>query len=196
MGTTEKVAVADVIGYLAELWAVPPCRQHLQGLPAVAALFPDAGEALSWTDGQLEQWQNIWQKHLAIPGSQAFLPYETSHLPPEMRPRGPQRLAQIAGLYKRAGFSLEPWTHYPADHLGHELRFLAALLRHQAICEQRQEHPAAANVKTWRQGFLQDHLQAWLPAFVAHVKQVTTSRFFAALAQVTLESVSLASDLD
>lgn len=196
MGNTEKDAVASVVGFIAELWSEPPCRQHLQGLPAVAGVFPSFSDALLWANDQLDEWQSVWQKHLAIPGSQAFLPYETSHLPPNMSPRGPERLALIAGLYKRAGFPLEPWTHYPADHLGHELRFLAALLRHQALCEQRQEHQGAANVKTWRQGFLQDHLQAWLPAFVAHVERVTTNAFFAALAQITLASVLLAGDVD
>jgi len=152
---------ASVLGFLGELWLVPPCAAHLAGLACLGELVPDQGAALLIRAQELESLVQAWHHHLRIPGPANLLPYETSHLPAGVPLRGPARLAQVAGLYKAAGFELEPFTQYPADHLGHELRFLAAL----AARREAASPEAARNLETWERGFLRDHLGVWVHGF-------------------------------
>lgn len=82
---------------------------------------------------------------------------------------------EVRAFYERHGFQVSNWRHMPDDHLAHQLRFTALLL-------QRGEAREAAR-------FLKTHLMTWLPQFAAKVAQRAQTRFYAALAEMTLACV-------
>ena len=82
----------------------------------------------------------------------------------------------VRGFYERHGFHVSNWRHMPDDHLTHQLRFIASLLR------QGKEREAAR--------FIRSHLMVWLPLFAERVVQRAQTRFYAALAQLTLDCVT------
>ncbi len=172
---------ASVLGFLAELWLVPPCPRHLEGLACLAELAPDQAAPLAVSEDDLEAVARAWQHHLRVPGPANLLPYECSHLPAGVTPRGPTRLAQIAGIYRAAGFELEPFTQFPADHLGHELRFLAALAARKEVSSP----DAARNLSTWERGFLGDHLGVWVNGFCEAAASRGAHPFLVALARLS-----------
>lgn len=190
--TSELEAFSSWLNFVGELWLAPPEAKHRQGLAALAQLFPEHAEALLPKDP--DAFRQSWFSHLRVPGPQNLLPYETSHLPPEVTPRGAERLAQVAGLYAAAGFALEPFSHEPADHLGQELRFVAALVARLAASVAAGSDDGRDHVRSWVQGFCRDHVGVWLPRFVAHAGKVSLDPFFPALAAVSWELVGSVPD--
>ena len=176
----EPAARAGILEFLAEPWLHPVEPRQTPGLRALGALSPAEAVGLDFDPTALESARTTFDLHLRVPGGRAFLPYETSHLPAGATPTGPTRLAQIAGIYATAGYELEPFTQFPADHLGHELRFLAALARREATAT----GDAAAHLVAWQAGFARDHAVIWLAPLVAHVERVTTTPLFPALARI------------
>ncbi len=176
-------AYAHWLSFLGELWLAPPGQEQEQGLAALAELFPEEREGLLQEPAGL--LRQPWFLHLRVGGPQALLPYESHHAPTKLEPAGTERMAYVASLYRQAGFSLEPFTHEPPDHLGHELRFLAALARRQAELLAADDQAGATHVQSWLSGFRRDHLCSWLPAFVQRCQRVARHPFFPALARVT-----------
>jgi TorA maturation chaperone TorD len=179
----ELLALARWLNFVGELWLEPPVARHREGVAALAACFPQ--EPALGEQRELQAFRDSWYRHLRIPGPQALLPYETSHLPAGVHPRGSERMAQIAACYATAGFPLEPFTQEPADHLGHELRFLAGLAALMAERLERGEVAGGEKVEAWFAGFARDHLLLWLGPFVAHCEAVAEDPFFPALARVS-----------
>lgn len=177
------VAYAHWLSFLGELWLAPPGQEQEKGLAALAELFPEEREALLQEPAAL--LRQPWYLHLRVGGPQALLPYESQHVAKNVEPAGTERMAQLASLYRQAGFPLEPFTHEPPDHLGHELRFLAALARRQAELLAADDQAGARTVHSWLSGFRRDHPGTWLPAFVQHCQRVARHPFFPALARVT-----------
>ncbi|MCP4896434.1 MAG: molecular chaperone TorD family protein [bacterium] len=70
-------------------------------------------------------------------------------------------VGQCATVYDEAGYELEPFKHIQADHIGHQARFLAAILDREAECLEREDRDAAATVATWRTGFLLERSAWW-----------------------------------
>lgn len=177
------VAYAHWLSFLGELWLAPPGEEQEKGLAALAELFPEEREGL--LQEPAASLRQPWFLHLRVGGPQALLPYESQHAGKSLEPQGTERMACVASLYRQAGFPLEPFTHEPPDHLGHELRFLAALARRQAELLTADDQAGAARVQGWLSGFRRDHLCSWLPAFVQHCQRVARHPFFPALARAT-----------
>lgn len=89
---------------------------------------------------------------------------------------------RIAALYRRSGFDVLS----DADHVGHELTFMAYLCAAEADAWAGGDDRAAALWQSREQAFLAAHLLAWLAPLVAAVEQ-STSTFYARLAQHTLD---------
>ncbi len=64
-------------------------------------------------------------------------------------------------VYESAGYELAPFKQIQTDHIGHQARFVAAVLEQEADCLEREDIDAAATVATWRTGFLQKHCAWW-----------------------------------
>ena len=179
----ELLARAALLEYVAELWFAPAEERHLTGLGALEEIFPGSGLGRFSEPARIGELKTAFDAHLRVPGGRALLPYETSHLPATERERGPERMAEVAGLYATAGFEMEPHTEFPADHVGHELRFVAALFRREAGLAPGS--PAAENVLGWRTGFVREHLGFCATGLVARVRAIEAHPFFVGLADVT-----------
>lgn len=78
----------------------------------------------------------------------------------------------VRDFYRRHGIQATDWRQRADDHLVNELEFVALLL------ERREDREAAL--------FLKTHLLAWLPLFAERVNQRAATKFYAALANLTL----------
>ena len=179
----ELEARAALLEYVAELWLAPVEGRHLAGLGALEELFPGTGLSRFAEPDRVGELRTAFDVHMRIPGGSALLPYESSHLPDEERIRGPERMAEVASVYATAGFDMEPFTQFPADHLGHELRFVAALLRREAALVPGS--PASVNALGWRTGFIREHPGLVIGRLGARTRVVDAHPFFVGLSDVT-----------
>jgi TorA maturation chaperone TorD len=189
----ELEARAALLEYVAELWLAPAEERHLAGLRALEELFPGTGFSRFADPDRMGELRTAFDVHMRIPGGRALLPYESSHLPDQERFRGPERIADVASIYFAAGFDMDPFTQFPADHLGHELRFVAALLRREATLAPGS--PAAVNALGWRTGFIREHPGLVIQRFVARTQAVGAHPFFVGLADVTEALLTQAEEL-
>jgi len=188
----ELQARAALLEYVAELWLAPAEERHFAGLKALEELFPGTGLSRFADPARIGELRAAFDAHMRIPGRQAILPYESSHLPETERIHGPERIADVAGLYATAGFDMEPFTQFPADHIGHELRFVAALLRREAALFPGSS--AARNAFGWRTGFIREHPGLIVERLAARARTVDAHPFFVGLADVTAALVAQAED--
>lgn len=103
---------------------------------------------------------------------------------------GPEAVA-VEVAYHEAGLEIAPGQPRVPDHLALELQFMQHLCARQADAEARGD-PAGAVYWYERQcAFLRDHLQPWLPNFVARLDAAETEaeRVYRALAVLTLAYV-------
>lgn len=189
----ELEARAALFDYVAELWLAPAEERHLAGLRAFEELFPGAGLSRFADPGRIGELQEAFGLHMRIPGGQALLPYESSHLPDQERIRGPERMADVASIYAAAGFDMEPFTQFPADHIGHELRFVAALLRREATLARGS--PAALNAHGWRTGFIREHPGLVIERLAVRTRAIAAHPFFVSLSDVTAALLAQAGEL-
>lgn len=81
----------------------------------------------------------------------------------------------VRDCYRRHGLSAANWRHIADDHLANELAFIAHLLA-------RNQGDEACR-------FIEEHLMQWLPHFAGRVSERASTRFYAALAELTLQVV-------
>ena len=81
----------------------------------------------------------------------------------------------VRDCYRRHGLSVANWRHIADDHLANELAFVAYLLA--------KGHGGEAS------RFIDEHLMQWLPRFAGRVTERASTRFYAALAGLTLQVV-------
>lgn len=67
-------------------------------------------------------------------------------------------------VYQHAGYDRAPFVAVQADHVGHQLRFLSALLGRLGDAHERHDGDAVLRVLSWRDGFLRDRCW-WWPRF-------------------------------
>lgn len=173
----ELEAFARFLGLVGEAWLLPPTPSHLAALSALAELFGEPDVQKAPGDG-LKQ---AWEQHFRVPGSQNLRPYEAEHA----TPGGHSVRVEVAELYQQAGFSTSPYEHEPPDHIGHELRFLSALVMRAASCQRQGQLSTAATLGSWISGFIRDHLLGFLDVWVESVEQKALDPFFPALARVS-----------
>lgn len=133
------------------------------------ALGPLLKEARSLETMPLDQLQGEYtglfiNNHPQLPCP----PYESAYR--EGRLLG-NATAAVTGLYQQWGVEIHDEM---ADHVVAELEFMAFLAG----------LPQEAEVLAAQQGFLHDHLLAWLPRFAADVQQHTRLSFYRALAHL------------
>lgn len=81
----------------------------------------------------------------------------------------------VRDRYRAHGLMAANWRHMADDHVSNELAFLAYLLS-------RGEEQEACR-------FIEEHLLQWLPAFAERVTARASTRFYAALAALTLHVI-------
>jgi len=126
-------------------------------------------------DGQPEGESVNLSRHLAafnsvcrIPGDGFVPPFEQAYherkATVELSAPG-----ECAKLFRAAGYEMAPYAGVQPDHIGHQLRFLSALLEREADCVDRGEEEAAKRVRTWQEGFLADRCW-WWPRFAGDIQ--------------------------
>ncbi len=67
-------------------------------------------------------------------------------------------------VYGSSGYDLSPFTGVQPDHVGHQLRFLAALFDRLGKSTREGDSDAVMNILSWRSSFLRDRCW-WWPRF-------------------------------
>lgn len=132
-------------------------EEWVASLVGAGLLEKDPGGKAATPDEHAREFEAL----LRIPDRErAVPPQEAAHVP---KPDEPERTPVLVcrSLYERAGYEAAPYADLPADHVGHQLRFLAALMRKEADCLERGDDAAAANVRGWVVGFAGDHTSWW-----------------------------------
>ncbi len=89
--------------------------------------------------------------------------------------------AEVGGVYREAGFA----NSSAADHIGHELAFLAYLCQAEAEARQDGETAVLPRIRQITHNFLQNHLLPWLPPFVIALRR-SGDAFYGQLGDLTL----------
>lgn len=133
------------------------------------------------TCGLAEEYTFLFARQVQAP------PYESRYLP--AGPFGqPQSLADVGGFYAAFGFEV---TGDLPDHLGAELEFLGALCLKEAYAHEQGWAEPADICQQARGRFLAEHLNRWLPVFVARLHEKARLPFYPALADVAAALVAL-----
>ncbi len=101
-----------------------------------------------------------FEELLRIPGARFVPPFEQAYRDAETSPEHSATIA-CRSIYAAAGYEMSPFRHAQPDHIGHQLRFLAALGEREVTCLERGDAEAAVRVGTWRQGFVREHCTWW-----------------------------------
>lgn len=95
-----------------------------------------------------------------IPGDRFIPPFEQAYRDGKATVDD-AAVSECLQVYAVAGYQLEPFTHIQADHVGHQARFLAAVLEREADCLEQDDGDGPATVRTWRTGFIDEHCSWW-----------------------------------
>lgn len=148
---------------------------YLQALPPLAAHLPDSFHADLETN-----LSEAAADHHNLFGFNVF-PFESVFLDPTGL-LGGAITERVNNTYQQTGFHMTQ----NADHIGHELAFLAFLSGAEADAWEDNMVAIAFRMRHIQRDFLQTHLLCWLPCFnIALQRQA--SPFYAQLAQLTLE---------
>ena len=96
--------------------------------------------------------------------------------------------AQVVGQYQRSGFAVDSRAA-SADHIGHELQFLAFLSAAESDAWRDGLPQQVLRVQQHLRDFLQNHLLYWLPPLVTAVSAIAPATFYAALSDLVLQLV-------
>ncbi len=108
----------------------------------------------------LAEHRRRFEALLRIPGDDFVPPFEQGYHEQKATVEfsAPGACQQV---YRRAGYALEPYAAVQPDHVGHQLRFLSALLEKYADRLDEGDDHGAAVVKTWIRGFVNDRCWWW-----------------------------------
>lgn len=109
-----------------------------------------------------------------IPGSSFIPPFEQAYREGKATVDD-AAVTECLQVYEAAGYKLPPFKHVQGDHLGHQARFLAAILDQEAGCLDKRDEEAAASVATWRTGFVDEHC-GWWATFAERVEAARPCR--------------------
>lgn len=110
-------------------------------------------------------------------------PWESVYLTPD-RLVFQEPTNQVRLFYRRFGLEIERLGKEPDDHIGTELAFFGHLasLAAQAISQENQL--GFQEILSAQQGFLNDHLQKWVPKWCTDVLDNATTDFYRGIALI------------
>jgi TorA maturation chaperone TorD len=143
-------------------------------LPVLAGLLPEQFDP----DEAAADYQHLF-------GFNVF-PYQSIFLDPAVL-LGGQVTDEVVRSYRAAGFTLGS-TAESADHIGHELQFMAFLCEAESDAWLDGLLDSAQRMKGVQVAFLERHLLRWLPPLIVAIRQ-QEQPFYSALADLTLDFV-------
>lgn len=108
----------------------------------------------------LQEHTRQFVRTFRVPGDSFVPPYEQAYRKGKATVDD-SAVGGCAAVYEKAGYELDPFQHIQADHIGHQARFVSAILEQEATCLDRGDEEEAATVATWRTGFLEEHCSWW-----------------------------------
>ena len=115
----------------------------------------------------LERHRSSYQALFLIPGDGFVPPFEQAYREGKATVDSSATTACTL-IYRSAGYDAAPFGGVQRDHIGHQLRFLSALLEREASSRDQGDPDAAKRVASWETGFLAEHCW-WWPRFVERV---------------------------
>ena len=141
---------------------------YIQQIPELTAVLPQPFDADAAAANHHELFQfNIFAYESFFLGDDGLV--------------GGEKTAVVQQQYQQRGYTP---SGSQADHLGEELSFLAYLAGAEADAWQIGQPENAAQIQTFQQTFLQNHLLRWLPVCTLAIQRQTDS-LFGKLAELT-----------
>lgn len=148
-------------------------------LPLLAEALPSGWETNTAVRAVRAMRDQLQATHYSLFGLNLF-PHETLFLTAE-RELGHATTQRVAQTYHDAGFRGD-WSD-GADHVGHELAFMAFLCGAEADAWRDGQNMIAAQIQQRQADFLQGHLLRWVvPLAIAIEQNEPEGRFFTAVA--------------
>lgn len=164
------------------------CRLHAAGFPGGLTVAPPDMPALAEMDRALSVIREVGEGQRAALQDDLNADFASIYLTHALRAspcesvwlddeslmmQGPS--FAVRDRYREHGLKAANWRHIADDHLANELAFIAHLLAHGHAGEACR--------------FIDEHLMQWLPRFAGRVADRASTRFYAALATLTLHVV-------
>lgn len=159
--------LADLLDFCGAYWLGGPDEgleellrrpEWIVGL-AAAGLDKQAAALREPSMPSLSEHATRFEKLLRVPGDDYVPPYQSAH-----RSEDDEEVCaavRCRRIYRAAGYDERPFQDLAPDHLGHQLRFLAAVCRREAACRREGHFEGADNLAGWRRGFHADHVWWW-----------------------------------
>jgi putative dimethyl sulfoxide reductase chaperone len=100
-------------------------------------------------------------------------------------------IPSMVEAYRAAGFDHIDVPAVPQDHLAVELRFMALLAAQESAARDGHDAEQVFALLGHQRRFLDDHLLAWVPTYCERIAGEAREPFFAAVARMTSEALSL-----
>jgi putative dimethyl sulfoxide reductase chaperone len=199
---------ADAYGFLSTVYSRETSRDMLAELRKQMAQAEAGGEG----DGHAqlarffqetsEMALDALETELAADYAGLFLAARKRNAPPyESVYTSPDRLLmqeardQVIVEYAAEGLECGEFLKGPEDHIAIELEFMRALCGKAAEALEAQDVATAKQFTEKQRAFLDRHLQNWVPQFCADVQKNSRTGFYPAIAQITLEHLSMEPEL-
>jgi len=163
-GADELRSLADLSLFLAAYFLEgPDARRHeLLSDEGWCREFVEAGllDSVPSPVVGLDEHQRRFGELLRIPGDRFVPPFEQAYHEGKATVEF-SAPAACEQLYRRAGYSRDPFSNVEPDHVGHQLRFLAGLLERRATKLEAGDVDGARVVATWVHGLINDRCWWW-----------------------------------
>ncbi len=171
-GAGEARPLADLCLFLAQYFLQGPSGRLDDVLrdPAWSAGLQRAGLLREDPGGEpagLSTHHAEFEDLLRIPGERFVPPFEQAYHAQKATVEF-SAPAACERVYQHAGYDRAPFGAVQADHAGHQLRFLSALLGRLGDTQERGDEDAVLRILTWRDGFLRDRCW-WWPRFAERI---------------------------
>lgn len=192
-------AARHLTTWLSDVYWMPPDHKvvaQLEELSFESALI-DEQEAIQ-ARSVLAAIDEEGIKDIAVDYTSLFCGFKpTDPFPYESIYRGERRLlmqepcAQVSKVYAENGYVPEQGAgNEPADHLSHELRFLAFLLDKACESAERNDRTAQDAYLEMKDQFIDQHLRTWVPTFCGEVADRSDTAFFRFVSSITQNALS------
>jgi TorA maturation chaperone TorD len=194
---------AETFGVLARAYHGPPEQSQITRLAACERAARDlavsdmachlAALARFARDCDAEAIRQDFHDLFMVPGPNYVTPYESVYVDSSIeangrvrgRVSGPSALA-VRGFYERVGLGLAPGYPEPPDYVGLELACAEYLCLREARFLEEEQAEGADTVRRLREGFVREHLAAWIPELARRIRVSAGTEYHRSLADATV----------
>ena len=119
-----------------------------------------------------------------INGHAAAYPYESAYCSTKHLLMQGSR-DEVVAIYRACGFEKEGCWNDGEDHAAVELEFMQLLARRAALQARAGDEAALLATLRTQRGFMDEHIEAWMPRFLPEVETFAQTDFYKGFAQLT-----------